>query len=554
MAHTIALSLSDALLLDVACALVVHKFYNKYEVEPVNLLATLLLLIGIPSLPCYYLLGQFDSGFLAGLLSYSVFYVTLASSVILYRISPIHPLAKYPGPWYLKTSKLFAMFHASNGKQYVFFKELHDKYGSFVRVGPNEVSVADVEAIPPILGLDGMRRGPLWIAQCKPGTTPNIGSLRSVDLHDERRKLWNRGFTTAALKELQIAVEERVLELVEELSKRVSPRSEKKESSLDLAHWLSSFAYDIMGDMVFGGGFSLMRQGDENEVRSVFNDYMKVIGIIEHISWIVGLLHKSAAVPEKQRRFQEFVAQRYEMRKNQDATKRDLFHYITNEDEMEVSRDQGINDVLVAIGAGADTTSTALGGLFFYLLSNPSVFYRLRKELDSEFPIGEGEPFDAVKLASLPYLNAVINETLRLQPAVPTSLQRCPLEGSGGKMVAGRFVPESTALYVPPYILHRDSRYFSPFPDSFIPDRWLDVNGEKFTTNTAAYIPFSTGPANCVGKNLALLEMRMAVATIVQRFDMKFASGYDPCKWEEDLQDFYIYRIGKLPIVLYARE
>ncbi|KAL5532679.1 hypothetical protein ACEPAF_4453 [Sanghuangporus sanghuang] len=208
---------------------------------------------------------------------------------------------------------------------------------------------------------------------------------------------------------------------------------------------------------------------------------------------------------------------------------------------MEVPRDQGINDVLVAIGAGADTTSTALGGLFFYLLPNPSVFYRLRKELDSEFPIGEGEPFDALKLTSQPYLNAVINETLRLQPAVPTSLQRCPLEGSGGKMVAGRFfVSESTALYVPPYILHRDSRYFSPFPDSFIPDRWLDVNREKFTTNTAAYIPFSTGPANCVGKNLALLEMRMAVATIVQRFDMKFASGYDPCKREEDLQDFYI--------------
>ncbi|KAL5489838.1 hypothetical protein ACEPAI_4670 [Sanghuangporus weigelae] len=554
MAHRIALSLNNSLLLDVSCALVVHKIYNKYEVEPANLLATLILLVGIPSLPCYFLLAHFDSGVLAGLLSYAAFYGTLASSIILYRLSPIHPLAKYPGPWYLKISKLFAMLHASSGKQYVFFRKLHDKYGSFVRVGPNEVSVADVEAIRPILGLDGMRRGPLWIAHNKPGMTPSIAALRSVGLHDERRKLWNRGFTTAALKGLQIAVQDRVLELVDELNKRVSPRSEEKGASLDLAHWLSSFAYDIMGDMVFGGGFSLMRKGDENGVRSVFNDYVKVVGVIEHISWIVGLVHKSATVPEKQLRFQEFVVQRYEMRKNQGATKRDLFHYITNEDKMEVPRDQGINDVLVAIGAGADTTSTALGGLFFYLLSNPSVFYRLRKEVDSEFPVGEGEPFDAVKLASLPYLNAVINETLRLQPAVPTSLQRCPLEGSGGKMVAVRFVPESTALYVPPYILHRDSRYFSPFPDSFIPERWLDADGEKFTTNTAAFIPFSTGPANCVGKNLALLEMRMAVATIVQRFDMKFASGYDPCKWEEDLQDFYIYRIGKLPIVLYARE
>ena len=81
----------------------------------------------------------------------------------------------------------------------------------------------------------------------------------------------------------------------------------------------------------------------------------------------------------------------------------------------------------------------------------------------------------------------------------------------------------------------------------------MEAGSKKFTTNTSAFIPFSTGPANCVGKNLALLEMRLAVAAIVQRFDVKFAPGYDPTKWEEDLQDFFIYKIGKLPVVLYAR-
>ena len=75
---------------------------------------------------------------------------------------------------------------------------------------------------------------------------------------------------------------------------------------------------------------------------------------------------------------------------------------------MEVSERQSVNDVLVAVLAGADTTSTALGGIFFYLLGNPSTFDLLREEVDTEFPRAEGEPFDATKLARMSYLNAVM--------------------------------------------------------------------------------------------------------------------------------------------------
>ena len=83
----------------------------------------------------------------------------------------------------------------------------------------------------------------------------------------------------------------------------------------------------------------------------------------------------------------------------------------TNEEElekMEVSRDQGLNEIFASIFAGGDTTSTVLGGIFFHLLANPSVLDRLREEVDAAFPPGEGEPFDAVKLSGMPFLNAVM--------------------------------------------------------------------------------------------------------------------------------------------------
>lgn len=73
-----------------------------------------------------------------------------------------------------------------------------------------------------------------------------------------------------------------------------------------------------------------------------------------------------------------------------------------------MSREQGLNEIFAAIIGGADTTSTVMAGLFYYLLSNLEVLNKLQKEVDAYFPAGEGEPFDPAKLAGMPYLNAVM--------------------------------------------------------------------------------------------------------------------------------------------------
>ena len=67
-----------------------------------------------------------------------------------------------------------------------------------------------------------------------------------------------------------------------------------------------------------------------------------------------------------------------------------------------------VNDGTLAIIAGSDTTSTTLGGLFYYLMNNPFDYQRLQKEIDAAFPPGEGDPFDSLKLSELPFLNAVM--------------------------------------------------------------------------------------------------------------------------------------------------
>ena len=133
-----------------------------------------LLLFVVPALPCYFLLANVHSAFLAVAVSYTLFYCSLVLSIVLYRLSPLHPLASYPGPLLLKVSKFVGMYHAASGKQHILFKSLHDKYGPFVRTGelfwysrkitsnhsrsgPNELSITEAGAIPSILE---MRKGP----------------------------------------------------------------------------------------------------------------------------------------------------------------------------------------------------------------------------------------------------------------------------------------------------------------------------------------------------------------------------------------------------------
>jgi cytochrome P450 len=128
------------------------------------------------------------------------------------------------------------------------------------------------------------------------------------------------------------------------------------------------------------------------------------------------------------------------------------------------------------------------------------------------------------------------------------------------------FIPEGNNVLVPTYALQRDPRYFSPYPESFWPDRWLepeqrkDINGTgKLGDNVqvilehGAFIPFSSGPRVCVAKALVTQEIRIVTSWIVQRFDIQTAQGFDLDQWERNLEDYYVMHKGSLPVQLTRR-
>jgi len=253
------------------------------------------------------------------------------------------------------------------------------------------------------------------------------------------------------------------------------------------------------------------------------------------------------------------------MRKKQGSPHKDLFHYLIDEDGVAThppSVVEVVSDGGLAIIAGSDTTSSAVANLFYFLLSNPTTYKRLQAEIDE---LGDNV-MDYNRQVHLEYLTAAINEALRLLPPVLSGTQRAPEPGSGGKAIGPYFVPEGTSAFTPFYCIHRDPRSFSPLPDAYVPERWLPEaqqlelepgvfkDRSAVIHNTASFVPFSMGPSNCVGRNLAWMEMRMLVCMIMSRFEMKFEEGYVAKKWEEDMCDYFVMMRGRLPVVLTPRK
>lgn len=122
---------------------VVHAVYRKYEVDPAFIVSTTALLLVPPSIVTYLLSAGNSSLIKALSTAFSVFFAVLIGSIIWYRISPFHPLSKYPGPFIARVSKFHALKIMVTGKNHLYHKGLHEKYGPYVRVGEKTPIIRD---------------------------------------------------------------------------------------------------------------------------------------------------------------------------------------------------------------------------------------------------------------------------------------------------------------------------------------------------------------------------------------------------------------------------
>ncbi|EPQ13681.1 Cytochrome P450 3A12 [Myotis brandtii] len=170
---------------------------------------------------------------------------------------------------------------------------------------------------------------------------------------------------------------------------------------------------------------------------------------------------------------------------------------------------------IIFIFAGYETTSTSLSFFMYLMAIHPDVQQKLQEEIEVTFPNKAIPTYDA--LAQMEYLDMVMNESLRLFPIAGRLERLCKKDVE----INGVFIPKGTVVMVPSFILHRDSRYW-PDPEEFRPERFSKKNQDSI--NPYTYMPFGSGPRNCIGMRFAIMNMKLAIVRVLQNFSFK------PCK------------------------
>lgn len=168
--------------------------------------------------------------------------------------------------------------------------------------------------------------------------------------------------------------------------------------------------------------------------------------------------------------------------------------------------------------AGVDTTSNSLTWTLYHLSKNPEIQAALHKEVVGVVPTGKVPQHK--DLARMPLLKAVIKETLRLYPVVPTNSRILEKEIE----VDGFLFPKNTQYVLCHYAVSRDPSCFSE-PESFQPDRWLRKSEAAFPKNKHPFgsVPFGYGVRACLGRRIAELEMQLLLSRLMQHYEVVLA-------------------------------
>ena len=185
-----------------------------------------------------------------------------------------------------------------------------------------------------------------------------------------------------------------------------------------------------------------------------------------------------------------------------------------------------MSQIKLFLFSGHDTTSSTVCYIFYVLATNPTVLAQVRSEHASV--IGSDVSKTASTIASdpfvlnqLPYTLAVIKEVLRMFPAV--SGTRGGEHNFSVTDDTGRHFPtDGFLVWDNPQAIHRDPTYWLR-PDDFIPERWLVGPGDPSYPIKGAWRPFSHGPRNCIGQELAMIEMKVIMVLTARRFDVGLA-------------------------------
>jgi cytochrome P450 family 628 len=322
--------------------------------------------------------------------------------------------------------------------------------------------------------------------------------------------------------------------------------------SVNIADRLSWYSFDVMGDLTFGQSFGGLEDQHTHWAITSIRDSNKALGLLGPVPWLIHTMTKLPNFLNPMYKLLLFSEQSVEKRRRMDPSEPDIMSYLLDGDKFfddpALEYQLFTGDARLLIIGGSDTTATALSFLFYYLAADASLQQSAVEELRAQ-GLTSSEDIDVQAVQDMPYLNALINETLRLHPPVPSAPVRdTPPEGL---QIGQMSIPGDVTVYTPFHSIQRSPEAFGQ-PDSFIPERW--TSRPELISNKKAFTPFSIGPFSCIGRQLAYSEMRTAVSKLLLRFSFTLAPGETGDQLLNHSLDNFTMTIRPLNVLVKARE
>ena len=426
----------------------------------------------------------------------------------IYRLL-FHPLAHIPGPWHYAVSSIPLNFHAYNGTECTAVHYLHMEYGPIIRTGPNDVDIADGDALHPIyVEKGGFQKAPFY-ANFDIDGHKSIFSEIVPDKRAPRAKAVLPLFSTGNLR----AGSDIIYDCVDKFVDRVKKEA-KTGKPVDILNLSRCLATDAVTAYLFQDSYGgLDELGQDLSASGMVNTFVAVGRFwylpnwaFKWVEWFEGkyLLSKevNASLNTVDAFVERVVAATAEKLKTK-KTGKETLNYPARLLETGFSESETRAQCKDLIFAGTDSTGMNLATICHELAKHPDAYQKLRQEVMKAKPSREED------LQSLPYLRGVIQEGLRISMANPTRIPR--IVPAGGWTFKNTYFPPGTLVACTPYELHLNHEVYQNALD-FSPERW----SKPTEAMKRDHIAFGLGTRQCIARNLASMELYCAVQRLVE--------------------------------------
>ncbi|KAH8689149.1 cytochrome P450 [Talaromyces proteolyticus] len=479
------------------------------------------------------------------------------------------PLKEFPGPFAARFTNIWRVLATLRGHVDFVHIQLHRKYGSAVRIGPNVISLGDPKLIKTIYTTnDPWKKSDMYHPNdvlLNGARISNLFNTADENWHmNQIRPIQNLWSMTKVL-EYESLIDETLEKFVNKLAtKFVTGSNLGRPCAID--EWLAYFAWDVTANVSFGRHYGFIDQ--EKDVDNLISDStkgLKYFAPVSQMPWIdhfldknpiirigpkptlTGVLYAFGVVAE----YGKDLAAR---QTGERSMKHTLHKYMQlRETHPEIDDAQIVNWLMLSILAGGDTSSAVMRAVIYYLAKSPVAYGKLTQELnEAKLTL----PAQWKEIQKLPYLDAVIRESMRLNPGIAMVFERV-VPGSGFNLPDGRYIPAGTKVGINPAVTNRDYAVFGKDADSFNPGRWLQGSDESQETFHARQrqmkdvcdFTFGGGRRICMGRHLATLEIYKLIATLYSLYDIKLVDQDHEWKY---LNAWFVYQ-HDIPVTITRR-